>query len=505
MSCPTCGTTGTCAKCSKSSSWGNAFDSWGSSSGEWGQAGGGSSGEGARSGGGVATAEPPVSSWLAQRGEQSASDGWGAPATPPASLSKPSIAQDETDGRASPSAVAPAAPKLTPQEDPEPEQGWWTPEPSAPSPKSFLDESYEDDLPLQPIAAQWAEGEDEEAWLDETEDHTEPAPGPHTPSSGNTMTWLAIAATGVMMVGGLMFLQKPTSPTAAPATLSKTDQKMETLQNGRRLIIAGRITLRGDKAKGLRADAEAATYQLAAGIKDLQKGGASPREVGGAKALLATSYWNSRNWEEAYKTWGGLAAVPEYKAEANAGKAKAKGKLLAMADNHLQNSSGSLRANQYGQSIAQANEALRLMDAYGGAASKKGTTHGNIGFAEMNLGHRSAALIHFNKAFKLSGNYIYADQAYALAPSEPVETASVAVAQPVVLNATIPTDPLYPNGVSGPHVPSTTSQSQPVAPQPVASTPTRPTNTTPVFIPKPKPGKKPRPNNTFDTTDHSRK
>lgn len=503
MSCPTCGTAGTCPSCTKGS-WGSAFDSWGSSSGEWGDAGGNSSGEWAKAGRGVATAEPPASSWLAPQQPQPASDGWSAPATPPVQRPKPVFVPDEADGWSAPSAAAPTL--AHPQEPKEEEQGWWTPEPPGPSSKSLLEESYEDDLPLQPVAAQWAEEEDEEAWLDGDRDEEESAPALQVAPAGNTLTWIAIVATGVMLVGGLMFLQKPNSATVAPAAMSKIDQRMEALQNGRRLVIAGRDNMQGDKAKGGSGDAEAASYQLVAGIKALKEGKASPREVGAAQSLLANCYWTSRNWESAYKTWNGMASVPEYKAEANAGKGKAKAKLLTKADSHLENSSGSLRARQYDQSIAQAKEALRLMEAYGGTASKKGITHGNIAFAEKNLGHRSAALSHFNQAFALSGNSLYADQVYALSPSGPVETEPVAAAPPPgSVSATIGGEPQYPNGVPGQYSPTTPSQ--PSQPAETQTAPSNPTNQNKPFIfkpPAPTPPK-PRPDDSFDMTDRSQK
>ena len=484
MSCPTCGTAGTCPSCSKGL-WGSAFDSWGS------EAGGGSSGEWAKVGRGVATAELP------------ASGGWSTPATSLVQNPKPVFVPDEADGWSVPST---AAPRLARPEEPEEEQSWWTPEPPASSSKSLLEDSYEDDLPLQPVVAQWAEEENDEAWLDGDTDAEETGPALQVAPAGTPLTWVAIAVTGMMMVGGLIFLQTPTSTIAAPAATSQIDQKMEALQNGRRLVIAGRGSMQGDKAKGSRGDAEVASYQLVAGIKALREGKASPREIGGAQALLANCYQTSRNWESAYKTWNGMASVPEYKAEANAGKARAKAKLLAKADSHLENSSGSLRAQQYDQSIAQAKEALRLMEGYGGTASKKGITHGNIAFAEKNLGHRSAALEHFNQAFALSGNSLYGEQAYALSPSELAETEPVAAAPlPSPVSAKFGDDPQYPNGVPGPHSPTTPSpSSQPAETQPA---PSKPTSQNKPFIFKPPPPKPvtPRPDDSFDMTDRSQK
>lgn len=523
MSCPTCGNAATCPRCAKGSSgsWGSAFDSWGSSSGEWGAASGESGGADSPQGwGGLAVASrPAASSWVnpstpAPPTQATLTDGWGSPAPSspaqaPSSPLRHQPAVDEADGWGSPL----ASPAVPPSPRPALEADGWS-GPLAPKEHAqlpalddpFLDEEGgRDDSPLQPVRQQWSEDE-EEGWIDEAVDEEELAPLASPAGSGQGLLWAAVAITGLTLFGGLMFLRQPRVAAPDPATI-KIEQRMEALHSGRRLIIAGKATMSGDKAKRIPGDPEGATLQLEAAIKSLKEGSANSREIGRARSLLAQCWWTARHWEQAYAAWDELGAIPAYKSEADRGKAKAKDKLLASADTQLQNSTGSLRAEQYAQSVSQANEALRLLETYKGPASKKGTAHGNIAFAELNLGHRSAALSHFNQAYALSGNTLYANMAADLQPGgvPAAEPAAPAPSSPKVVDASAGVDPRYPTGKPG----SPTSRPKKPAATPKTPKPSvavqKPAVTAPKFVPTPKPTKRPRPNDQFDMTDHSKK
>lgn len=515
MSCPTCGTAATCPRCAKASSgsWGSAFDSWGSPPGEWGTSASDSlSGWGA----GLAVANPPASSW-ARPPEQPAVDGWSASsASSGASLAPehhPQLAPEKADSWAEP--AVPRSPSRAQEDEPPAEDGWGTPPQPTFSKKAFLpglpgcDDGFTqetEDSRLQPARQEWGQDEDE-SWIDETAEEGEIAPAPAPTGSSQKLLWAAVGLTALLVAVGVMFLRSPQTPPPDPAAI-KNDQRMEALQSGRRLVIAGKTALTGDKIKNLPSDPEAASLQLEAGIKALKEGSASAREIGRARALLANCWWSSRQWEKAYKTWGELASNPAYKTEAASGKAKAKQKLQALADSHLQNSTGSLRAMQYEQAITQANEALRLLKAYNGAKGKQGTAHGNIAFSELNLGHRSAALTHFNEAWKLSGNSLYLAMAEPLqmaGAGSAVESAPAAASNsPEVLSATAVVDPQYPQGQAVAGKPKKPTPGTPAS-QP-APTPAKPKVNKPfVFTPKPKPVDPPRESNTFDWTDRSGK
>jgi hypothetical protein len=161
---------------------------------------------------------------------------------------------------------------------------------------------------------------------------------------------------------------------------------------------------------------------------------------------------SDRAYEKAYAQWSQLQKVPEYKVEAAQALALAQTKLLGVANTHLLNAEGSLRADQFRQAETQAREALRLFTAFGGKASKKGMAHGAIGYANLNLGRAQDAWDNLTLADSLypAGDYRSALQSMQSSNDAPEVTVSDPGPQPVgPVSATIDSNQDYPNGTGG--------------------------------------------------------
>jgi tetratricopeptide (TPR) repeat protein len=519
MSCPSCGapsSTGPCQKCSKGQpgdTWGSSFDSWGSSSGEWGKTHavaasnwGGLPGasEPDKWSGSIATAPAPLA-------EVAGVDGWSSiPAVPvaPPVPRKVESCQDQPDGwGVSEPTISPAVARPAPAllGDPEEEEGWLcNPSTAKMGKATLLDDGYHDQA-LEPVRnppPSWADEADED-WLDDEEDDRQ-GQGNLEPSlaatgGGTGLLWLAVAVCTLFLGLGAWSLQKPAAVAPPEQAAQTTEDPMESLHLGRRLVLAGN--------QALKTDPEGASYQLNAAVAALKKGGASAQEIRKARRLLAQSLMSDKAYEKAFAQWSQLRKVPEYKVEGAKALALAQTKLLGVANTHLLNAEGSLKADQYRQAETQAREALRLFTAFGGKASKRGMAHGAIGYANLNLGRAQDAWDHFTQADLLypAGNYRSALQ--SMQPSN--DAPGVMVSDPgpsstTPVSATIDSNQDYPNGTGGkapkPKPPKTPVKKDPA---PVAAAVVKKPY---VYKPTPpKPAERIRVDNTLETYKNTNK